>query len=349
MKEENLNRIEEIDKNFAVKSMQSEDNLKFYDACSDCFYISGLIYDTAFRRMPEDAAKAVSEGVYALHTNTAGGSVHFNTNSRKVAIRCILDNSTIFPHMPLTGKMGFDMYANNEYYGTFIPPIDKPNGYESVLEFSNSEDKEITINFPLYNNVSRLYIGLDSDAYCHSFNPYKSEKPIVYYGSSITQGGCASRPGMCYENIIARNLGYESLNLGFSGSALGEDEMARYIASLNMSVFVFDYDHNAPNAEHLKNTHEKFYLTIRDKKPDLPIIMLCQHNTSMSEAYERRQIIIDTYNKAKENGDNNVYFIDGFELFPNKDCTVDGCHPTDLGFSFMAEKIGKAISKILEK
>lgn len=302
-----MEKIEKIDKNFAVKSVSPEDDLMFYDVCSDYFYISGLIHDTVFRRMPENIAKAVNDGVYALHTNTAGGSVHFKTNSCKIAIRCKLNNSTTFPHMPLTGNRGFDMYVKNEYYGTFIPPIDKPDGYESVLGFLNSEEREITINFPLYNDVSGLYIGLEREAYCHSFNPYKNEKPIVYYGSSITQGGCASRPGMCYQAIIARMLGIEGVNLGFSGSARGEEIMAKYIASLEMSVFVLDYDHNAPNAEHLKNTHEKFYLTIRDKKPVLPIIMLCQHNASLKEANERRQVILNTYNNAKKNGDDNVY------------------------------------------
>lgn len=123
--------------------------------------------------------------------------------------------------------------------------------------------------------------------------------------------------------------------------------MAEYIAGIEMCAFVFDYDYNAPNAEHLRNTHEKFFKIVREANPKLPIIMLSQHSDRIPEAEERRRIIFDTYNNAVKNGDNNVYCIDGFTLFPNRDCTVDGCHPTDLGFWFMAEKIGDVLAKIL--
>lgn len=343
------NSIEKIDKNLEIKTINNRNELTFYDACSEKFYISGLIHDTMFRRMPEKTAKAVSESVYALHTHTAGGSVHFETTSNRIAIKCTMNEITHFPHMAATGVCGFDIYVNNEYFKTFVPPVDMTGGYESEVTLTGTEMRKITINFPLYNNVTDLYIGLENGDECKSINPYKPIKQVVFYGSSITQGGCASRPGMSYQAIISRNIGCPVLNLGFSGSGKGERVMAEYISQLEMSVFVLDYDHNAPNSEHLKNTHEPFFKIIRKSNPNLPVIMLCQHDRFMSEAEERRRIIFDTYTNAKNSGDNNVYFINGFDLFPNRDCTVDGCHPTDYGFSFMAEKIGGVIEEILKK
>lgn len=345
-----MKKIEEIDKNLAIKKIDSAELLTFYDVCSDLFYMNGMTHDTMFRRMPESVAKAVSEGVYTLHTNTAGGSISFQTNSTRVAIKASMDSIVKLPHMPTTGVCGFDLYINNDYFGTFVPPIDIEDGYESMLTLPDGDMKNITINFPLYNNVSNLYVGLDKEAQCSSFNPYKKVLPVVYYGSSITQGGCASRPGMCYQSIIARKFGYAGINLGFSGSAKGEYEMARYLSELEMSVLVYAYDHNAPNAEYLKATHEPFFKIIREKNPNLPIIMMSQHdNVVFDRDLKRRQVVLDTYNNAKSSGDKNVYFIDGTTFFPNRDCTVDGTHPTDYGFALIAERIGKLIDEIINK
>lgn len=103
---------------------------------------------------------------------------------------------------------------------------------------------------------------------------YAVKKPVVYYGSSITQGACASRPGNCYESILSRRLDCDYINLGFSGSAKGEDAIVDYIIGLDMSVFVMDYDYNAPTPEHLEKTHSKMFKAIRAEHPTLPIIIM---------------------------------------------------------------------------
>ena len=343
-----MGKIEKFDKNFAVEKTIDETGISFFDVCGKPFFVSGVFHDGVFRRMPGKAAAEVSEAVKDMHTNTAGGSVHFKTDSKRIAIKCTMNYISNLANMPAIGVRGFDIYVNNVYYKSFVPPFETKDGYESAVDFANSGMKNVTINFPLYNNVSDLYVGLETGSKCLEYNPYTIEKPVVYYGSSITQGGCASRPGMSYQAIISRRLGCRYINLGFSGSAKGEPKMAEYIAGLDMSAFVLDYDHNAPNAQHLKNTHENFFRIIRDKNPDLPIIMICQHDKNLAEADLRRSIILDTYNNAKADGDENVYFVDGFEFFPNNDCTVDGCHPSDYGFSFMAEKIGGVLEKVLK-
>ncbi|MCR4718098.1 MAG: SGNH/GDSL hydrolase family protein [Firmicutes bacterium] len=343
--------ISKIDKNFKVVNNFEKEDIAFHSADEKPFKIYGIFKENGkYRRMPEDIASNVNEGVFRLHTNTAGGRVRFVTDSAYVAIRAEMDGLGKMPHFALTGSVGFDLYENNIYKKTFVPGFDVKDGFEGIIEFETRELREITINFPLYSNVNELYIGLQQNAVLKEAAKYKDIKPIVYYGSSITQGGCASRPGMSYQSIISRRLGCDYVNLGFSGSARAEDIMAEYIKKLDMSLFVFDYDHNAPTVQYLKDTHEKMFKTIRKKNPDLPIIMMSRPNYILTEEEKQRLCVVKaTYDNAKAAGDENVYFISGQELCAicKNEGTVDGCHPTDLGFFSIAQVLGDIIEKIL--
>ena len=171
----------------------------------------------------------------------------------------------------------------------------------------------------------------------------------MYYGSSITQGGCASRPGMSYQAIVSRRFDYDYINLGFSGNAKAEDTIIDYIKNLDMSIFIYDYDHNAPTVEHLANTHEKMFKAIREAHPNLPIIMMSRPKFKLTDLEEQRlEIIKTTYNNAIASGDKNVYLITGKELTAlcGNEGTVDNCHPTDFGFASMAKAVGDVIEKI---
>ena len=342
-----MNKLEKIDKNFAVKTEIDKEGIKFYNCLEKPFEINGVFYeDGKFRRMPEEVAKTVSNGVYALHANTAGGRVRFKTNSPYVAISTVMEDIYRGGHFPMTGSSNFDLYSGNTYIKTFRSPYDMETGYESVLDLPEGLN-EITINMPLYSNVKELYIGLDENAIIEAPEPYVNDKPIVYYGSSITQGGCASRPGRSYQAVISRRFNCDYVNLGFSGSARGEDEMIEYIKNLEMSVFVLDYDHNAPTAEHLKNTHEKLFKAVRSIHPDIPVIMATRPHITVDETTERGKIIWKTYNNALSAGDKNVYFVRGRELMAlcGNEGTVDSCHPTDFGFESMARCFGDIIEK----
>jgi len=218
--------------------------------------------------------------------------------------------------------------------------------------FPDDAWRQVTINFPLYNRVDALYIGLEGSASVDQGAGYAFAKPVLYYGSSITQGGCASRPGNSYQAIISRRWNCDFINLGFSGSARGETVMADYIASLDISAFVSDYDHNAPDADHLAATHSNFIRIIRQKQPLLPIILVSKPDFDQAppENIRRRDIIYATYMQAINAGDRHIYFVDGQSLFGSEYrdcCTVDGCHPNDAGFVRMAEVIGQAVGKVL--
>lgn len=347
-----MNDISKIDKNFNVKEAD-ENGIIYYNCLETPFKVYGLMPPTEsepyFKRIPDFVAKATSEGVTNLAKKAAGGRVRFITNSKTVAIRAKMSAISRMPHFTLCGSAGFDMYADNRYYKTFTPPYDMVDGYSSSLSFNDDKVREITINFPLYSRVDSLEIGLDKDAVINAANGYEITPPVVYYGSSITQGGCASRPGTCYQHIITRRLSCDHINLGFSGNARGEDAIANYIAGLEMSAFVYDYDHNAPNPEHLENTHERMFKTIRKAHPDLPVVMVTAPDRTNGRA-KQKDIIMQTYLNAKNSGDRNVYFIDGgamMDIFGDDNGTVDACHPNDLGFACMAKAIGDCLEKIL--
>ena len=350
-------RIEDIDKNFKTENSVNEENLAYISVKKAPFDLYGFAVKERFLRISQDVADSVNPGVASLGPHTAGGRVRFRTDSPYVAISVKLPYVTKFPHMPLTGTSGFDMYTYSggvyKYVKTFNPTHDSGNAFEAIHRFGTREMRDITLNFPLYNAVDEVYIGLDKGSSLECGGKYIGSKPIVYYGSSITQGGCASRPGNAYQAIISRRYNADFINLGFSGSARGEKEIADYIASLEMSMFVYDYDHNAPTVEHLKNTHESMFKTIRTSHPDIPIIMMTRPFDGDEENVRaRREVVLETYNNALNCGDKNVYFIDGEKM---KDImggfsgTVDGCHPNDLGFMCMAKALETIIDPLADK
>lgn len=343
-------KISDIDKNFKIETKIKKEGITFFDARMAPVKIDGVFYENgAFRRMPEQVAKSVSEGVYWLHSNTAGGRVRFRTDSPYVAISAKMPSVGKMPHFPITGSAGYDLYADNKYINTFVPPFDVDKSYEGIINIGRRKVREITINMPTYSGVCELYIGLDKKATVLEPTPYKIEKPIVFYGSSITQGGCSSRPGNTYQAIISRELDADYINLGFSGNARAEDEMVEYVKGLKMSAFVYDYDHNAPTIEHLEKTHEKMFKAIREKNPTLPIVIMSRPKYDLTADEKKRLAIIKrTYENALVNGDKNVYLITGRELMrlAKDNGTVDNCHPNDLGFYSMAKALLKTLKQI---
>lgn len=353
--------IEQIDRNMAIQSTIDEPDIRFYDVRKAPFEVYGLYNyreETDFKRMPDSVAETVSSRVAILNYATAGGRVRFSTDSQYVAIRAIMPYIYHMSHFAMTGSASFDLFIDepesgiSRFHRPFRIDPKAQNGYESILKFQSRKKRFFTINFPTYSHVKDLFIGLQKDATVGEGVKYRAVSPIVYYGSSITQGACASRPGNIYQNIICRRLNMDYVNLGFSGNGRAEDSMVAYLAGLNMSAFVSDYDHNAYDVEYLAATHCKMYKSIREKHADIPYIMISRvdFDCSYDENILRRDVIYDTYRYARANGDENVYFIDGAGVFrgPYQDlCTTDGCHPTDVGFALMADAVGNELERAL--
>ena len=344
-------RIEEIDKNFIVTAPDAAQTV-FFDVSRPPFTVHGLLLDAAgYYRIPHALAAATNIGVKFLNLNTAGGRVRFRTDANRIVLRAELRAVTRMPHFAFTGSAGFDLYADDVYRGTFVPPEDMADGYTSEIDLGEGGAREITIHFPLYSGVKRLEIGLPKGCTLGTAAPYRITAPVVYYGSSITQGGCASRPGNTYQSILSRLLSCDHLNLGFSGSARGEPCMADYIAGCRMSAFVLDYDHNAPDPAYLEATHAAFFHSVREQQPTLPIILLSRPQPNPNqEDLLRRDIVKRTWETAVQTGDRHVYFIDGttmLHLFGGDSGTVDNCHPNDLGFYCMAKALEPVLKAVL--
>lgn len=352
-------KISDIDANFRLKTNLNEPGLKFLDAAKPPFTAYGIMLpdenEKYYRRLPKSIAVQANDSVKNLFSNTAGGRIRFKTDSPFVAVRAIYPNICRMNHMAQCGISGFSLYCDEDgkqvFCGSFIPNNRKK--YEGILYFPDKKMRSFTLYLPLYNNLTKLHIGLKEDSTVLPGEEYKNSVPAVFYGSSITQGGCASRPGTDYEGFISRELDLDYVNLGFSGGCKGEPVLAEYMSKLPMSVFVLDYDHNAPTSEFLEETHEKFFKIIRKARPELPVILVSRPQMhDAGERIRRFEIIKKTYDNAVKAGDKNVYLIDGSRFFEESgfnDPTVDNCHPTDLGFYMMAKGIAPVIAACLKK
>ena len=343
---------------FCVEGLSPKENdIKYVNVRGNPFRIHGIynLSDDNFRRLPTDFANTVSGGVATHAKSSAGVRVRFATDSPYIAIKATLKDFVPSPYVAYIASKGFDLYTEEDgefiYHNTFLPPLDSDNEVVGITKFAVKKVRNIVIDFPIDTEVSELFVGIKDGSKLLNPDEYKIKKPILFYGSSITQGFAASRPGNIYENFISRAINADYYNFGFSGSALGEESLAEYLSKIPMSAFVVDYDYNAPDVEHLKKTHKRFYEKIRENNPRLPIIMVSRPDCRNSDnQVECRKIIKRTYQIAKANGDNNVYFINGATLFPKSvslDCTVDGTHPNDLGMAGIAKGIGKVLNDIL--
>ena len=333
------------------------ENIVFYDVKKEPFEIFGLYEPKTYGkycRIPEDVARATSARVSELYSNTAGGRIRFKTDSDVLVIRAKVRTGLTFHTTPAM-RVGFDVYIDRPQ-GAICLGCTKPDPF-SITEYEvaynlGAGEKELTVNMPLYGDVIDVKLGLREGATVSAHTPYKYNTPIVFYGSSITQGACASRPGRCYEAMISRKYDVNFTNLGFSGACCAEEAIVDHLATLQMSAFVSDYDHNAPNVEHLRATHHRLYEKIREKHPDIPYFMITKPDFRFNkDCMDRRAAVMESYLKAYNGGDKNVYFIDGSAFFngaPISDLTLDCCHPNDEGFGRMAAYIGDVIAKVMD-
>ena len=350
-------KIEQIDKNFVLNRECVEEGVRYYKIPHSAFALYGVFYDEnlkKFRRMEESAAKATGKWVDYLANHTSGGRLRFSTDSKKFVLRVAYDCLEAMSHMTLEGQGGFILLEETKrgpkLVKIFPPTFADQQGYTISLELSGKMRNYI-LYFPLYNAVNSLEIGLDEQASVCEGKRYREIKPIVYYGSSITQGGCASRPDNCYQALISKWNNIDYINLGFSGCARGEEAIADYLPTIESSLFVCDYDYNANTPEDLEKTHYRLYERYRAVRPDTPILFISRPNFKGTEEDKLREgVVCGTYERAKAQGDNNVYFLAGKTLFgPDREnCTVDGCHPNDLGFYRMAKKIYAKMKDINE-
>jgi hypothetical protein len=365
MSQEKSSEVEKYDKAMRPGGPAGE-GYQWHDPKETPFNLGGFAWlktDGIYRRMPAKPAETLPEAVDSLANCTAGGQLRFQTDSRKLAVRVKLHDKADMNHMPATGQCGFDCYIGPPRQMRFCNVTKYDHHlveYEHVLfDFDERRMRNITLNFPLYMGVDELHVGLEPDARILAPPAWEIPRRIVVYGTSITQGGCASRPGMCYTNILSRRLNVEFVNLGFSGSGRGEPEVARTIAEISdPACLVLDYEGNCPEFERLRETFPAFIRILRKAHPAVPVVGVSRiafagdlHKPKgLQMRLKRAELQRHTIEEMVDAGDENLYFVDGSTFLGEDDfdeCTVDGVHPTDLGFLRMAEALRTVFEDIL--
>ena len=345
-------RLSDIDRNFA--SYVDADGLIYLDIAEHPEWYFGLKWGPGegFYRMEAEYAEQVNTQVKSLAGCTAGGRLRFATDSRRVALKVSLQNIYASANMAYIGTAGFDLYECQEGAWEFCCSFSPEDGddFTASWQFAEKKERKLLIHLPLYAGVRSLQLGLEPNSSIVSA-PYAGQEPVVFYGSSITQGGCASRPGCSYTAILSRWMDFDYRNLGFSSGARAEESMIRYLQQQPMRILVLDYDHNAPNVDYLKRTHCLLYEKIRKALPDLPVILASAPVVNLNDEWcARREIVYETYLYALGKGDKKIRFVDGSQMFDSSCapvCMVDIYHPNDLGMYYMAQAFEPAIREFL--
>lgn len=365
-KELDINRIDE---NMTIKEAET-DGIKWFQPYEKPLRLSGFYWfdqDKVYRRFPVKPTWPLPPGVESLANCTAGGQIQFQTDSTRITLKVELPGLSNMDHMPKTGNSGFDLYVGPVGKQTFYSVTRATwDALEFEYEIFKSPEKKLrnfTLSFPLYNGVKSVQIGLDADAEVLAPPAFALDRPVIIYGTSITQGGCASRPGSGYTNILSRSLNVEVINLGFSGNGRGEPEVAKDIAEIkNPALLVLDYEANCPEPAQLAKTLPDFIDILREAHPEAPIMVVSkirfgkEASGIAGDAEEGRlkreeckKVQMNEVEKRRNAGDKHISFFDGSTLLGDNywECTVDGVHPTDMGFFRMAKNLEPAIRKIL--
>jgi lysophospholipase L1-like esterase len=313
-----------------------------------------------FDRLPARAEAIVRPPVWSLSHDSAGLCARFETDATWIRIRwTVLRERLALPHMPATGVSGVDLYVRDKNRWHWLAvgrPTNSPENDQTIVRNLSGDLREYLLYFPLYNGVEKLEIGLPQQARFERA-PARSpaKRPIVVYGTSIVQGGCASRPGMAYTAIIGRKLDWPVINLGFSGNGKTEPEMAKLLAELDPAAYVLDSLPNLSPSE-VAELMEPFVHTLRGAHPRTPIVLVENVPYTDGDFVEPRRkrytesnaLLRALYEKLTRSGDKNILYVPARDLLGDDgEATVDGTHPTDLGFFRMSEAIARVLRPVL--
>ena len=323
--------------------------------------VSGLPWfqedQPVLRRLPPRLKSSFREPVWSLAQEPSGGRIRFRTDSTRVGLVAENPGFSNMHHMASVGENGFDIYADGQYRGSAWPD---PKG-KIVKEWQIGREpkmRDVTLYLPLYKAVTVQEISIDSNARLEAASPYAIAKPVVYYGSSITQGGCASNPGGSCQSILERRLNADFVNLGFSGNGLGEPALAEAICELEPSCIVLDFWGN-PTAEQYASALPAFVEILRRKFPKVPILVTgpfffpdeaasAELATTQDAKRETSRQFVEARRKL---GDKHIKYVDGLKMLNRSQAEglVDGVHCNSLGFYFNANGLEPFLRAALRK
>ena len=296
-----------------------------------------------FDRFPSYAKAKVPLPVWNLSLQSAGLSVRFETNAQEIWVRYSLRSKQMaLPHMPATGVSGIDLYADDVdgqlRWLACTKPVKQTDSVKLITGLSATKNRYVAY-LPLYNGLKSLEIGVPkNDAIEFAGIPPRQSRPIVFYGTSITQGACASRPGMAYPALLGRRLGVPTLNLGFSGNGKMELAVAEVLGEIDASLFVVDCLPNM-TADLVSERAIPFLRKLHELRPKTPILLVEDRTYSNSWAIESKRKRHESARSALRTAvaelqdlpPGLLILAKGDEIL-GPDSTTDGSHPSDLGF-----------------
>ena len=358
--------IEKHDRNMLVENAVVTNGVKWIDGRylpleGKAFEEVSLYYD----RLPKCMTTNINAGVRSMRHHTSGMLFRFATDSTRLTVKWVPLNKTLsMYHMPSTGMSGIDVYRYDKakrgwFYVKTGGIRERSKGGQISIPWTPGDD--CIINLPLYNGIKEFSLGIDEKANVYKPRKRRSgiENPVVFYGTSITHGGCASRPGMGFVNIVGRKCDVPVVGLGFSGSGVMEYELSGIIAKINASLYVIDTPWNMNtipgNPRSIQSNYEPFLRNLRALKPDIPILLVepCDvylgSGENASLITEKRKLIKGIYLKLISEGWKGLHYLPNTSLLGDDfEGTVDGVHLNDLGMMRMADGLTKAVSEILK-
>lgn len=314
-----------------------------------------------YDRLPARAEGKVREAVWSLSRNSAGLCVRFRTSSPAVHCRWTNTNARLaMPHMPATGVSGVDLYVRDGK-GTWRwlsvgQPREGTTHTAALVTGLSSLERDYCLYLPLYNGVSQVEVGIAAgNKVARLVRDEAHRRPIVFYGTSITQGGCASRPGMVHTAILGRRLDRPVINLGFSGNGKMEAAVTDCLVEIDAAVFVIDCLPNMTAAEVSANT-SPLVASLRKSHPKTPIVLA--EDRTYSDAFLKKdraernatsRAALQKIFAELHSQDKNLHYLTGEnQLGADGEDTVDGSHPTDLGFLRMADEFSKVLGPLVK-
>lgn len=298
-------------------------------------------------RLPAKAQGVVPDGVWGLAQNSTGISVRFVTTSPQLKLAWRLNTDRMsMAHMPATGMSGIDVYAKQDGVWRFVNN-GQPRARDNEVNINLPAAEEYRLYLPLYNGVETVRLAANEG---HTISPAPvNDRPLVmFYGTSILQGGCASRPGLAAVSIAGRALNVPTINLGFSGAGQGEPEVADLLAEIDADIFVLDPLWNMQPAQ-MQERYKPMVRKIRAAHPDAPILLVEDTQVHDWVPTTKGKLLREYLAELEAEGITGLYFLDAHGMLgTDGEGTVDGVHPNDIGFMRQAAKYVEALQPIID-
>lgn len=345
-----------FDPDMVIPDVVISDGVKWIDG--RYLPIEGRAFDGTehyYDRLPTNVTTSVNSAVRTRKHHTAGMQFRFSTDSTSLVFKWTPYSSSLSAdNMPATGVSGIDVYRFDKGSGCWryvnTGRISKSSG--ATLSLDWTPGTPCLVNLPLFNGIREFSLGIDSNASVYRLPPHRggTVKPVVFYGSAVTQGLGASRPGLSFVNIVGRLLDVPVVNLGFSGSGLMELEMSEHLAAIDASCYVLDCVWNMRGMEvnTFTNRYETFIRNLRARRPDVPIVMAGKSDVYCGDPIDKDKCVRELYERLVAEGWTKLVHLPKDGMYSGDfEGTVDGTHANNLGMRSFAKAYGKAVKQAI--